>query len=195
MYFNEDLFSLLGHSRPPYRWVLLGAKGSGSCFHQDPNYTAAWNASLTGRKKFVLFPGNVVPPGVTTLDEDNFVPPLSVIQWFVEYYPFLEKGTFVECVVHPGEMIFVPSGWWHTVLNLDCTIAVTQNFVDHVNCPDVMSYLKFHKPSIHDSFLRKLEECDPHLLLSVKKKCSQEEKSDWDRLVEGEEGENFVLDL
>jgi hypothetical protein len=78
----------------------------------------------------------------------------EVMKWYVEYYPFLKPDEIpLEGIQEPGEVIFVPSGWWHTVgrtlplefshvlisfppvfslcwkvLNLEETIAVTQNF-------------------------------------------------------------------
>jgi hypothetical protein len=56
------------------------------------------------------------------------------LQWWLDIYPNLaEHEKPLECTQLPGETIFVPSGWWHCVLNLEATVAVTQNFVNHSN--------------------------------------------------------------
>lgn len=34
-----------------------------------------------------------------------------------------------EHIQRPGEIIYLPSGWWHCVINAQETIAVTQNYV------------------------------------------------------------------
>ncbi|CAK0788788.1 unnamed protein product [Prorocentrum cordatum] len=38
-----------------------------------------------------------------------------------------------EAVQNPGEVIFVPSEWWHGALNMEDTVAVTQNYCGYDN--------------------------------------------------------------
>ena len=65
----------------------MGPARSGSSFHKDPNATSAWNAVLRGSKKWILYPPNVVPQGVhPSQDGANVATPLSLIEWFLNFY-------------------------------------------------------------------------------------------------------------
>ncbi|XP_010519983.1 PREDICTED: F-box protein At5g06550 isoform X2 [Tarenaya hassleriana] len=131
-YFREDLFNVLGKDRPDYRWIIIGPSGSGSSFHIDPNSTSAWNAVITGSKKWILFPPDVVPPGVhPSPDGAEVACPVSIIEWFMNFYGATKnwKKKPIECICKAGEVIFVPNGWWHLVINLEESIAITQNYV------------------------------------------------------------------
>ena len=47
-----------------------------------------------------------------------------------QVYPYLaEEDRPFERVQEAGEIVFLPSQWWHFIINLTDTIAVTENFV------------------------------------------------------------------
>ncbi|CAE7347585.1 jmjd6-a [Symbiodinium microadriaticum] len=130
-FFPEDLFSLVGEKRrPPYRWFLVGPARSGTTVHIDPLGTSAWNTVLKGCKLWVLFPPGVAKRVVKGLDviakgEDD-----EAVNYFVDLiprmrrkYPDLDMRLFLQ---YEGETVFVPGGWWHAVINLEDSIAVTQ---------------------------------------------------------------------
>ena len=53
-------------------------------------------------------------------------------RWFLEVRPLTSAASgLIEAVQEPGDTIFVPGGWWHCVLNLELSVAITQNFVPH----------------------------------------------------------------
>ncbi|CBZ52824.1 hypothetical protein NCLIV_026130 [Neospora caninum Liverpool] len=132
--FPVDLHAIVGEERrPPHRWFCVGPKRSGTTIHVDPLGTAAWNAVTHGVKRWALFPP-AVPRHVVKAKhllkkgEDD-----EAIMWFDFLLPRIrEKYPDVpvyECIQKPGEVIFVPGGWWHAVLNLTDCVACTQNFV------------------------------------------------------------------
>ncbi|XP_039049937.1 F-box protein At1g78280-like isoform X2 [Hibiscus syriacus] len=137
--FQEDFFDVLEKDRrPPFRWLVIGPARSGASWHVDPALTSAWNTLLCGRKRWALYPPGTVPLGVTVnVDDDDgdiSIDTPSSLQWWLDFYPLLaNENKPIECTQLPGETIFVPSGWWHCVLNLETTIAVTQNFVNSRN--------------------------------------------------------------
>ncbi|KAG5974260.1 hypothetical protein E4U55_008266 [Claviceps digitariae] len=129
--FGPDLFEVLGDERPAHRWLIMGPERSGSTFHKDPNGTSAWNAVIQGSKYWIMFPPNAQVPGVyVSEDSSEVTSPLSIAEWLLTFHEEArDLPDCVEGICHAGEILHVPSGWWHLVVNLESGIALTQNFV------------------------------------------------------------------
>ncbi|WP_094672370.1 cupin-like domain-containing protein [Hydrocoleum sp. CS-953] len=57
-------------------------------------------------------------------------------------YPLFKKVKIIEVILEPGEMIFIPIGWWHQVKSLNVSISLSlMNFI-------FPNYYKYQNPSI-----------------------------------------------
>ena len=91
-----------------------------------------------------MFPPHIVPlPGVyPSNDGGDVATPVTLMEWFINFYDYAREMGARECICNSGELIYVPQGWWHMVLNLDAGIAITQNYVSKSNLRFCLDFLK-----------------------------------------------------
>uniref|UniRef100_M4BBI9 JmjC domain-containing protein n=1 Tax=Hyaloperonospora arabidopsidis (strain Emoy2) TaxID=559515 RepID=M4BBI9_HYAAE len=205
-YFCDDYFAFLGEARrPDYRWLIIGPAKSGSSFHIDPNATNAWNGVIRGRKKWIMFPPGQVPPGIHPSEDGSEVSaPVSLMEWFMTFYKTCQKLPAhlkpLEGICREGEVMFVPHGWWHTVLNIEESIAVTQNFVSSCNVKSVLAFFDEKPDQVSGCPIDQRQELGrlfrdvlarnvPELFAKVNKELEEEyerkhRKSKWELLID-----------
>lgn len=210
--FGKDLFHLLDKQRPDHRWLIVGPDRSGSTFHKDPNATSAWNAVLRGSKYWIMFPSSPSispPPGVyVSEDQSEVTSPLSIAEWLLGFHAEARQTAGCkEGICGEGEVLYVPSGWYHLVLNLEPSIAITQNLVPRSRLGAVLHFLRDQKQSIsgftddvqnpYELFVERLRDHDPELLEEGLQELDRLSKigKNWETLTkiadEGEESGGF----
>jgi len=135
---NDDVFNRAGIPRalrPSKRWLIAAPARSGSRWHVDRALCSAWNALCSGHKRWALYPPGRAPQGVRVVPKgkgDSKAIGPTALEWFSKFYPLLdEEERPIEFIQSPGDVVYVPSGWWHCVLNLDETLCITENFTNH----------------------------------------------------------------
>ena len=165
---------------------------------------SAWNAVLRGSKYWIMFPASpsfAPPPGVfVSEDQSEVTSPLSITEWLLGFHAEARKTRgCMEGICGEGEALHVPSGWWHLVVNLEPSIAITQNFVPQAHLANVLAFL-LEKPAQvsgfassiqnpYGTFAQKLREAYPERLgeaLLVMERRKERKKRKWDELVEGD---------
>jgi hypothetical protein len=201
--FGEDFFSVLGNDRPDRQWLIIGPERSGSTFHKDPNATSAWNAVIRGSKYWIMFPSSSKlppPPGVyVSEDQSEVTSPLSIAEWLLGFHAEARRTPgCIEGICREGEILHVPSGWWHLVVNTELAIAITQNFIPRPHLSAALDFLSnradqvsgfrkdVHNP--YERFVNNMREAHPDLLEQAceeLKKKNEGKKRKWDEIVRG----------
>lgn len=136
--------------------------------HLDPLGTSAWNASIKGHKLWLLLPPEISRSIVKSKDlikkgEDD-----EAIIYMKDIFPRIKEKYGADLkemwfIQNPGDLIFVPGGWWHAVVNLDDTVAVTQNYCNSVNFSRVWTHVRSERKKMAVKFLKKLQKYKPEI--------------------------------
>ncbi|MFL9458794.1 cupin-like domain-containing protein [Tolypothrix bouteillei VB521301_2] len=126
-YLNKNFFMIAN--------LWIGTGGNTTPLHWD----AARNllSQVRGRKKILLFepkqaaflypfPAHSKTPHMSYLniDKPDF-----------DKFPKFQKAKYIECLLEPGEMLFIPAFWWHHVYSLD-RVNIAVNFWWQANLKD-----------------------------------------------------------
>ncbi|XP_020371648.1 2-oxoglutarate and iron-dependent oxygenase JMJD4 [Rhincodon typus] len=125
-----------------YRFVYMGPKGSWTPFHADVFRSYSWSANICGRKKWLLF-----PPGEEEHLKDRsgnlaYDVQSTVLQDKDHYPKYSQCSQPIEVVQSVGEVIFVPSGWYHQVYNLEDTISINHNWLNGCSIDIMWQFLQ-----------------------------------------------------
>lgn len=103
--------------------MFFGAKGIKVRIHQDMDFSNVLLTQFHGRKRVVL----IAPKYSRLLYKLPFNTHSLVDLDAPDYkrYPGLEHVECLECVLEPGDSVFMPSGYWHYITYLDGGFSVS----------------------------------------------------------------------
>ena len=129
----------IDEARNDYRFVYIGPRGSWTPFHSDVFGSFSWSANIVGRKRWIM-----LAPGEEDKVRDSFGN--VVFDVLSEESKLLQETNGqirkLEFIQETGEIVFVPSGWFHQVYNLEDTISINHNWFNGCNLSLVYEALK-----------------------------------------------------
>lgn len=114
--------------------IYIGGQGGAfPILHWDGQSTHAFLMQIHGVKKYWVWPPSETPflyPGENPV---NLSPIRDVENPDLEKYPLFAQARGGTLELHPGQMLFVPSRWWHTAKMLTPSITLSINTVNRSN--------------------------------------------------------------
>jgi ribosomal protein L16 Arg81 hydroxylase len=113
----------LNADSPDNGFFWFGPAGTRTPFHHD--LTNNFMAQVIGRKRVRIFPAITLARMYNQLHCYTEVDGGEID---LERFPLLNDVPPLDCILHPGELLFLPIGCWHYVHGLD--VSVTMSFIN-----------------------------------------------------------------
>lgn len=127
-HFSFDILRHLVSTKDFLKEIFIGAKNSCTPIHTDLWNSHSWMLLISGCKEWVLIDPEVATSSGFAKDirkkevRDN----IDVYLEGIEHYRFVQNV---------GEYVYIPSRWWHSVVNTEASIGVSFNFIDPFSLP------------------------------------------------------------
>lgn len=144
---NEGVLQTFGSDfkKSDYKFLYFGPQQTSTSVHTDVIHSHSWSAQLAGRKQWKL-----LNPSYSSIVENHNGICIS------ESLSHCKDGV-ATVTQYPGEIIYVPSGWYHQVLNLDNSLSINHNWIDSSSLKASWQYLIKE----YDIAARMIEDCRP----------------------------------
>ncbi|WVF67688.1 hypothetical protein IAT40_002447 [Kwoniella sp. CBS 6097] len=126
--------------RPNFRFTYIGPPLTYTPLHRDVYGSYSWSANIVGRKVWWLFP----PDRLDAVKDRNG-------ELLFDVRELEGEGEGVKILQEEGEIIFVPSGWHHQVVNLDFCISINHNFFSSPTLPRIYDTLVQSQKRVEES--------------------------------------------
>jgi hypothetical protein len=114
----------------PYRAIFLSAAGASTAMHMDPWMSSAVLCQVVGTKSFSMY---------APTRHDGI---LQAVMDGQDRRKIAEMVPTMKDVLRPGEILFIPDGWWHHVTTLTDSISMTWNFVHITAAARFIEYVR-----------------------------------------------------
>ncbi|KAJ3161392.1 JmjC domain-containing protein 4 [Geranomyces michiganensis] len=112
-----------------YRFVYIGGPCTHTLLHVDVLHSYSWSANICGTKTWTFF-----PPSQTRYLSNARNETITDIRTAPQHqFPqFHTHTTPITLIQQPGQIVCVPSGWYHQVVNSDTgvTISINHNWIN-----------------------------------------------------------------
>uniref|UniRef100_A0A5K3F826 Jumonji domain-containing protein 4 n=1 Tax=Mesocestoides corti TaxID=53468 RepID=A0A5K3F826_MESCO len=124
-----------------FRFVYIGPKHTWTPLHSDVYCSYSWSANIVGKKRWWLLP----PGEEKKLKGFSCGSPLPDLRDQTLASPGEKHSDLPRCYVfdqQPGEISFVPSGWYHQVVNMTDCVSINNNWLNACNIGLVWQHLQ-----------------------------------------------------
>lgn len=125
--------------------IYIGGQGGAfPILHWDGLSTHAYLMQIHGVKKYWIWPPDETPFLYPMKDPVNLSPIRDVENVDPEEYPLFNQARGGTLELHPGQMLFVPTRWWHTAKMLTPSITLSINTMNTTNWSNFVEDMTRH---------------------------------------------------
>jgi hypothetical protein len=117
---------LLRQTDNPNGMMWIGPAGTLTVLHHD--LTNNLIAQLVGRKRILVLPASEVGKLYNHIYVFSSIIDLQDPKLSLAQFPRLKDARVYYVTLMPGEMIFLPIGWWHQVRSIDFSVTITYTY-------------------------------------------------------------------